>query len=110
MATEPEKKIDELLRGYARKRRDDAGAPAEMHPATRRMLQAEVSKLAKAREGQSRRWWQSFFLAWPRFAASVGIFAVLAVGVWVIWQSQTPGLMTAPPSESTWAEANDKAP
>jgi hypothetical protein len=88
MASEPEKKIEELLRGYSRKRREDAGAPMEMHPATRRILQGEVAKLAKAGQRQPRSWWQSFFLMWPRFAATVGMFAVLAVGVWVITQSE----------------------
>jgi hypothetical protein len=88
MAAEPEKRIEESLHAYARKRREEAGAPLEMHPATRRMLQGEVAKLKAAQPPERRAWWQSFFLVWPRFAAAVGMFAVLAVGVWVFTQSE----------------------
>ena len=88
MAAEPEKRIEESLHAYARKRREDAGAPMEMHPATRRMLQGEVAKLKAAQPPERRAWWQSFFLVWPRFTGAVGMFAVLAVGVWVFMQSE----------------------
>lgn len=88
MAAEPEKRIEESLHAYARKRREEAGAPLEMHPATRRMLQGEVAKLRAAQAPERRAWWQSLFLIWPRFAAAVGMFAVLAVGVWVFTQSE----------------------
>ena len=88
MAAEPEKRIEESLHAYARKRREEAGAPMEMHPATRRMLQGEVAKLKGAQPPERRAWWRSFFLVWPRFAATVGMFAVLAVGVWVFTQSE----------------------
>src|SRR5436853_263056 len=41
MATEPDnRKIEELLQAYAKKRREEAGA-VELHPATRNLLQAE---------------------------------------------------------------------
>ena len=36
--------IEKLLRRYAKTRRDEAGAPLELHPATRRLLQGEVSR------------------------------------------------------------------
>ncbi len=36
--------IEKLLRRYAEKRRDEAGAPLELHPASRRLLQGEVSR------------------------------------------------------------------
>jgi hypothetical protein len=88
MAAEPEKRIEESLHAYARKRREEAGAPMEMHPATRRMLQGEVAKLKAAQPPERRAWWQSFFPVWPRLAAAVGMFAVLAVGVWVFTQSE----------------------
>jgi len=88
MAAEPKKRIEESLHAYARKRREEAGAPMEMHPATRRMLHGEVAKLQGAQPPERRAWWQSFFLVWPRFAAAVGMFAVLAVGVWVFTQSE----------------------
>ncbi|HZL79027.1 MAG TPA: hypothetical protein VFC17_09245, partial [Candidatus Limnocylindrales bacterium] len=43
---EPERKIEKLLRAYAKKRRVDAGDPLKLHPATRRLLQGEVVRRA----------------------------------------------------------------
>ena len=43
---EPERKIEKLLRAYAQKRRAAAGDPLKLHPATRRLLQDEVSRRA----------------------------------------------------------------
>ena len=77
---EPERPIEKLLRDYAKKRRDEAGAPFEMHPATRRMLQAEVAReLArgqKSSESVRRR-----FQPWIVFAGALGILVVLGVAV-----------------------------
>jgi hypothetical protein len=41
---EPERKIEKLLRAFAKRRRDQAGNPLEMHPAVRRRLQNEVAR------------------------------------------------------------------
>lgn len=41
---EPERPIEKLLRGFAKKRLDDAGPPMELHPATRHLLQGEVAR------------------------------------------------------------------
>lgn len=104
MAAEPKKKIEDLLHAYSRKRKEDAGAPLEMHPATRRMLQGEVARLAQ--EGKSgaepRRWW-AFLLVGPRLAGAVGVFAVLLVGVWVIVQNERG-------QKSRMAEMTSEAP
>ena len=35
---EPERPIEKLLRAWAKKRREDAGADLELHPADRRLL------------------------------------------------------------------------
>src|SRR5688572_23526371 len=89
MAAEPEKKIEELLHAYSRKRREDAGAPLEVHPATRRMLQGEVARHAKAGGASSvspRPWWRTLLLIGPKYAGAIGMFAILALGVWVITQ------------------------
>src|ERR1035441_8815835 len=43
---EPERKIEKLLRAYAKKRRADAGDAFKLHPATRRLLQGEVARRA----------------------------------------------------------------
>src|SRR5688572_24609064 len=90
MAAEPEKKIEELLKSYSRKRRDDAGAPLEMHPATRRMLQGEAAREHGQPGGASsaspRPWWKALLLFGPKYAGALGMFAILALGVWVITQ------------------------
>jgi hypothetical protein len=41
---EPERKIEKLLRAYAKKRRAQAGDPLKLHPATRRLLQGEIAR------------------------------------------------------------------
>lgn len=41
---EPKRKIEKLLRAYAKKRRADAGDPLALHPATRRLLQGEAAR------------------------------------------------------------------
>ena len=43
---EPERKIEKLLRAYAKKRRAQAGDPLKLHPATRRLLQDEIARNA----------------------------------------------------------------
>lgn len=43
---EPERKIEKLLRAYAKKRRADAGDAFKLHPTTRRMLQGEAARSA----------------------------------------------------------------
>src|SRR2546425_8850350 len=73
---EPERPIEKVLRASASKRREEAGAPFELHPATRRLLQGEVAR----RFGQASRPPRSFpeFLAglWPK---AVWGFAVLGM-------------------------------
>lgn len=39
-----ERPIEKLLRRFAKQRRDEASAPVELHPANRRLLQAEVAR------------------------------------------------------------------
>jgi len=41
---EPERKIENLLRAYAKKRRAEAGDSLGLHPATRRLLQGEAAR------------------------------------------------------------------
>jgi hypothetical protein len=106
MAEEPEKKIEESLRTYARKRREDSGPPLEMHPATRRMLQGEVARL-KAAQPARRPWWQSPLLIWPRFAAAIGMVAVLATGIWVFTQSENRKLNQAA-QEASYGRVADR--
>lgn len=67
---EPERKIEKLLRAYAKKRRADAGDPLELHPATRRLLQGEVARRAKKpdEEETSMTLWELFRQRWALLA------------------------------------------
>src|SRR5512140_3288393 len=84
MATEPERPIEKLLRDAAKKRRDEAGAPMELHPATRRLLQGEVVRTF-AKPGRAHRSvFEVLGQLWPRFAWGVAIFAVLVVAGYML--------------------------
>src|SRR5205809_922369 len=92
MPSEPDKKMDQLLRTYARKRREEAGGPPELHPATRRLLQAEAAKLRPRTDPARRTGWTWLVAHWPRVAISAGLCAVLGVVVWNI----VPGRESSP--------------
>src|ERR1035437_9972074 len=84
MANEPERPIERLLRAAAKKRRDESGAPLELHPATRRLLQGEVAR-KYAKPGREKRGFAEMLgQLWPRFAVGAAIFAVLALAVYVL--------------------------
>src|SRR5712664_2452194 len=82
MPDEPNRKMDELLKSYAKKRREDAGAPLELHPATRRLLQSEVARLG------------------PIVGFSVSILAVLGL--------VSRSIIQRTPREARFAKAGDK--
>jgi hypothetical protein len=84
MANEPERPIEKLLRAAAQKRRDEAGAPLELHPATRRLLQGEVARTFAKPGRETRSFSEVLGQLWPRFAWGVAIFAVLAVTVYLL--------------------------
>jgi len=68
---EPERKIEKLLRAYAKKRRADAGDPLALHPATRRLLQGEVARRKPrpdADEQASVTLWELFRKRWALLA------------------------------------------
>jgi hypothetical protein len=83
-----ERPIEKLLRRYAKKRRDDASAPLELHPATRRLLQGEVArqfpKRASAGEGGAATLAQVWRSWRARLIWSLPILIGLGVGVWVL--------------------------
>ncbi len=89
MASDPERPIEKVLRACAEKRRDEAGGPFEMHPATRRLLQSEAAqRFAKApsRPETARGWLQHW---WPRLAWSLAGAAALAVLVFAFIPART---------------------
>src|SRR3989442_6371018 len=69
MPDEPNRNLEEQLAAWARKRRDEAGAPFELHPATRKLLQDEVARAFPKKSDQPAPepagWWKVF---WPQFA------------------------------------------
>lgn len=85
MPTEPEKNIERTLNEYAQKRRDQAGAPMELHPVNRKLLQDEVrSTYAQAAAPAPSRspFWSMF---WRRLALA-GSFAALFLMVSLVWR------------------------
>jgi len=71
---EPERKIEKLLRTYAKKRKVDAGDAFTLSPATRRRLQAEVDRqFAEPPEEESVSLWQLFRRQW----AMLAVFALV---------------------------------
>src|SRR6202453_2986800 len=78
---EPNSKMDALLRAYAKKRREQAEPVAQMHPATRKLLQDEVRRtfaIASAPTRQSWRVWRWPLLAmWGGMAVLLVMFAML---------------------------------
>jgi hypothetical protein len=78
--------IEKLLRRAAEKRNAEAGAPPELHPANRRMLQAEVAKQfpqsGPAAAAPARSFW---FILSQRWSFAIGIFIVLAIAAFALW-------------------------
>ena len=74
---EPERHIEKLLRGYAKKRREESGAPLELHPATRRLLQGEVARRASRKRADS--FFPALIAGLRRRAVLVSCFAVLVL-------------------------------
>jgi type II secretory pathway pseudopilin PulG len=78
---ETERRIEKLLRAFAKKRKADAGAPLELHPATRRLLQDEVARATKKTGRKGNSLWQILFASKPRLAFTLGVLAILGVSV-----------------------------
>src|SRR5205823_5458366 len=74
-------KIEELLKAYAKKRRDEAGASFELTAPTRRLLQAEAARQwsKAAPESASPSFFQLLVRFWPQITLAVS--GVLLVGI-----------------------------
>ena len=84
MANEPERPIEKLLRAAAKRRRDEAGAPLELHPATRRLLQGEVARTFTKPKRETRSFAEALGQLWPRLAWGMAILAVLVVAGYML--------------------------
>jgi hypothetical protein len=100
MPDEPNRKMDELLKSYAKKRRADAGAPLELHPATRRMFQSEAARLRPERTPASSRRIHSLKRFWPIIGFSVSILVALGL--------MSRSIIQRTPREARFARAGDK--
>ena len=78
MPPDPNDKMDDLLKAYAARRREQSGAPFELHPATRSLLQGEVAKLApRAQEKRAKTSFLGRFIFSAAAAVSIAICAVI---------------------------------
>ncbi len=92
---EPERKIEKLLRAYAKKRRAEAGDSLKLHPATRRLLQGEAARRAP-RPGKAGT--PGFFLAvfWRRLVFALCVVATAFIGVSLFRPAWNPAKKGAP--------------
>src|SRR2546423_1782408 len=79
MSNEPERPIEKTLRACAKKRREEAGAPLELHPATRRLLQGEVARQF-GRQARNPRAFSVFMAGiWPKAVLGVAVLAIIGL-------------------------------
>jgi hypothetical protein len=104
MGTEPERPIENLLRAAANKRREEAGPPLELHPATRRLLQGEVARQYPAKNarrhapdatGASAEEPGSIGRFWLRFAVGIAVVAIagLLAALWTMHPNRNETLL-----------------
>jgi len=90
----PERKIEELLRAYAAKRRQEAGPPLQLHPVNRRLLLEEAARCWGQRADRAaprQAWWRAVLAAWPRLAMAAAAVAVVGLATWAVVRSSAPG-------------------
>src|SRR5688572_7392888 len=89
MPDDPNKKMDDLLKAYARERRK---APElNLHPVTRKMLQAEVARTIGS-ENDRPSWLYRLRAFWPQIAFAGSLCVILGIAVLSLRQ---------PPEETT---------
>lgn len=71
---EPDRKIEKLLRAYAKKRRAEAGDSFKLHPATRRLLQGEIARRKPAVDDD-----ETSLSLWELFRANWAVLAGFAL-------------------------------
>jgi hypothetical protein len=79
---EPERRIEKLVRAFAKKRREQAGDPMELHSARRQQLQKEIARRSAVKGGG---WFSNFFFGLrPRLVFAV-CFSALAITALILW-------------------------
>ena len=77
MAEEPKNPMDQILRAYSEARKKGAHLP--LHPATRKMLHAEVARRFKNAAPQP--FWVRLRSFWPQIAFGAGLCTILMIAV-----------------------------
>jgi hypothetical protein len=81
MPDEPNSNIEEQLKSWAQKRREEAGPPMELHPATRKLLLDEATRTHGGRNAQkepeSKPPWLMVF--WPKLVWALPLLVVTAI-------------------------------
>ncbi|MEI7731047.1 MAG: hypothetical protein WCO56_15835 [Verrucomicrobiota bacterium] len=88
MIEERPDQMETLLKAYAEKRRQQAGPPLELHPATRELLQAEVRRQYRPKTAGASSWLALLRPYWPRIISAVGIFLVLGIISYPLWRTE----------------------
>ncbi len=102
MPSESDHHIEALLKACAQKRREAIGGPFKLHPATRQLLQSEVTRTF-GHKGWTQRYAFSWLTqGWRRLAFGGGLCAALAWAVFVILRppSITPDTVKLAKSEA----------
>lgn len=86
MPSEPNQKMDALLKAAAQKRRAETGGQFVPHPVTRDLLQAEVAKLRQEPLEPKSSWLNLLSSFWPRFAVGGAFVAALALTLFMRFQ------------------------
>src|SRR6266571_108604 len=82
-----ERPIEKLLRRFAKKRRDESGPPLELHAATRRLLQGEVSRQSRKSSATEKTFAGRLKNFWPQLAWGTWIVLFVGFGAWMIFRS-----------------------
>ena len=98
---ESERKIEKLLRAYAKKRKAQAGDPLQLHPATRRMLLDEVARSTPKPEAED----ESVSL-WELFRQQWAVLLGFALIVFFVATMFLPSLSSAKKKAQTVATAS----
>jgi hypothetical protein len=85
MPDEPNRNVEEQLKSWAQKRREEAGAPMELHPATRKLLLDEVTRTYREQNAQQKREpkpsWLMLFLPKPVWALPLLVVTAIATSL-----------------------------
>ena len=96
MPDEPNKKMDEMLRAYAKERRKAADVP--LHPATRNLLQGEVRRVFGTAEPQP--WWKRLRAFWPQLTFAGSMCLILGIAILSLRQPPRNESSTSTPAGS----------